>query len=196
MADLALRAQGIFQSLMEALNSLPLWAILTLIFFPTILSLFTRSPVTIVSTVLLNLACLILLAFGGATAVPIAVVAFVASLIFVMFGMRERLLWRHLSALEGRVGRIDEQMMAFLSALEKRSDILDERTDEARSAFREARQAYEEIRRASQAAAKAPLQAATTFTVGPGAAAPVNVPQKIAPVETGAATPSPPKTET
>jgi len=196
MADLALRAQGIFQSLMEALNSLPLWAILTLIFFPTILSLFTRSPVTIVSTVLLNLACLILLAFGGATAVPIAVVAFVASLIFVMFGMRERLLWRHLSALEAQVGRIDEQMMAFLSALEKRSDILDERTDEARSAFREARQAYEEIRRASQAAAKAPLQTAPTFTVGPVAGASVNTPQKIAPVETGAVTPSLPKSET
>jgi hypothetical protein len=162
MADLALRAQGLFQSLVEALNSLPLWAILALVFFPTILSL----------------------------------AAFVASLIFVMFGMRERLLWRHLSGLEAQVGRIDEQMMTFLSALEKRSDILDERTDEARSAFREARQAYEEIRRASQAAAKAPLQTAPTFTVGPVAGASVNTPQKIAPVETGAVTPSLPKSET
>ena len=148
MADLALRAQGIFQSLMEALNLLPVWAIAALVFLPAILSLFTRSAVTILSAVLLNLACLMLLASGSASAVPVAAAAFVASLILVMFGLRERLLWRHLSALEARVGRIDEQMMAFLSALEKRSDILDERTDEARSAFREARQAYEEIRRA------------------------------------------------
>ena len=186
-----------FQNLMDILNPLPLWAIIALVFFPTILSLFTRSPVTILSTVLLNLACLILLASGAPMAVPVALAAFAASLILVMFGFRERLLWRHLSALEARVGRIDEQMMAFLSALEKRSDILDERTDEARSAFREARQAYEEIRRASQAAAKAPLQAAPPpFSVGPVTGAPVGAPQKIAPVDAGAAAPSPPKTET
>ena len=194
MADLALRAQGIFQSLMEALNSLPLWAIIALVFAPAILSLFTRSPVTILSAVLLNLVCAALLASGSASAVPVAALAFAASLIFVMFGRRERLLWHHLSALEAQVGRMDEQMMAFLSALEKRSDILDERTDEARSAFRETRQAYEEIRRALQAA-KAPLQATPGFSVGAVAGTPANVPQKIAPVETGAAPPSIPKTE-
>jgi hypothetical protein len=195
MADLALRAQGIFQSLMEALNLLPVWAIAALVFLPAILSLFTRSAVTILSAVLLNLACLLLLASGSAPAVPVAAAAFAASLILVMFGLRERLLWRHLSALEARVGRIDEQMMAFLNALEKRSDLLDERTEDARNAFREARQAYEEIRRASQAP-KAPLQATPTFTVGPAAGAPVQAQQKIAPVETGAAPPALPKTET
>jgi hypothetical protein len=195
MADLALRAQGIFQSLMEALNLLPVWAIAALVFLPAILSLFTRSAVTILSAVLLNLACLMLLASGSASAVPVAAAAFAASLILVMFGLRERLLWRHLSALEARVGRIDEQMMAFLSALEKRSDLLDERTEEARNAFREARQAYEEIRRASQAP-KAPLQATPTFTVGPAGGAPAQAQQKIAPVETGAAPPALPKTET
>jgi hypothetical protein len=195
MADLALRSQGIFQSLMEALNLLPVWAIAALVFLPAILSLFTRSAVTILSAVLLNLACLMLLASGSASAVPVAAAAFAASLILVMFGLRERLLWRHLSALEARVGRIDEQMMAFLSALEKRSDLLDERTEDARNAFREARQAYEEIRRASQAP-KAPLQATPTFTVGPAGGAPVQAQQKIAPVETGAAPPALPKTET
>ncbi len=195
MADLALRAQGIFQSLMEALNLLPVWAIAALVFLPAILSLFTRSAVTILSAVLLNLICLILLASGSAPAVPVAAAAFAASLILVMFGLRERLLWRHLSALEARVGRIDEQMMAFLNALEKRSDLLDERTEDARNAFREARQAYEEMRRASQAP-KAPLQATPTFTVGPAAGAPVQAQQKIAPVETGAAPPALPKTET
>ena len=195
MADLALRAQGIFQSLMEALNLLPVWAVAALVFLPSILSLFTRSAVTILSAVLLNLACLILLASGSASSVPVAAAAFVASLILFMFGLRERLLWRHLSALEARVGRIDEQMMAFLSALEKRSDILDGMTEEARNAFREARQAYEEIRRASQPP-KAPLQATPTFSVGPAAGAPLQAPQKIAPVETGAAPPALPKTET
>ena len=68
MADLALRAQGIFQSLMEALNLLPVWAIAALVFLPAILSLFTRSAVTILSAVLLNLACLMLLASGSASA--------------------------------------------------------------------------------------------------------------------------------
>ncbi len=154
MAELALGAQGIFQSLMGALNALPLWAVAALVFLPTLLSLFTRNPVTILSAALLNLACLALLASGSAFAAPVALAAFAASLILVLFGLRERLLWKNLSALEARVGRIDGQMMAFLEALEKRSDIMDERTEEARNAFREARQAYEEIRRAAQARAE------------------------------------------
>jgi hypothetical protein len=198
MAELALGAQGIFQSLMGALNALPLWAVAALVFLPTLLSLFTRNPVTILSAALLNLACLALLASGSAFAAPVALAAFAASLILVLFGLRERLLWKNLSALEARVGRIDGQMMAFLEALEKRSDIMDERTEEARNAFREARQAYEEIRRAAQAP-KPPIQAAPSFsvgTVGPGAGAPGNAPQKITPVETGATGAPPPKTDT
>ncbi len=75
---------------------------------------------------------------------------------------------------------------------------MDERTEEARNAFREARQAYEEIRRAAQAP-KPPIQAAPTLTVGAvGAGAGVlgTPPQKITPVETGATGAPPPKTDT
>ncbi len=188
MADLVSRVQRMFQVLLETLYSLPVWAAVALLFVPTLLALFTRSPLTIVSAALLNLTCLILLGAdpNHAAVVPIAAVTWAASLVIVLFGLRERLLWQNLSALETRIGHMDEQMTAFLAALEKRSDILDERTDEARSAFRETRQAYEELRRAPQAA-KAPLQPAppsappaqATVTLG-------NLPQKITPVETAA----------
>jgi hypothetical protein len=141
MADLALRTQGAFQALLEALNSLPFWIAIVVLFAPTLISLFTRRWATIASTAVLNTACLALLATGqsSSSAGPLAIVSFAAALIVALFGLQERQLWQDLSGLNARVGTIEEHMMTFLRALERRSDTIDRRAEEARRTFEEVR---------------------------------------------------------
>jgi hypothetical protein len=118
MTDLALRTQGLLQSPLEALNSLPLWLALGLLFAPTLLSLFTRRWITIVATALLNFACLVLLGAGQAPEVagPVMIVTFAASLIFTLFVLHENQLWQRVSGLDAKVTHVEEQMMTFLRA--------------------------------------------------------------------------------
>jgi hypothetical protein len=140
MADLALRTQGAFQALLETLNSLPFWIAIVILFAPTLVSLFTRRWATIASAAVLNTACLAFLATGqsSSSAGPLAIVSFAASLIMVLFGLQERQLWQALSGLEARVGTIEKHMTTFLEALERRSDTIDQRAEEARRTFEEA----------------------------------------------------------
>jgi Zn-dependent protease with chaperone function len=141
MVDLAVRTQGAFQALLEAFNSLPFWIAIVILFAPTFVSLFTRKWVTIASTSVLNTACLTLLATGqsSSSAGPLAIVTFSAALIIALFGLHERQLWQNLSGLERRLGNVEEQMMTFLTALERRSDMIDQRAEEARRTFEAAR---------------------------------------------------------
>jgi hypothetical protein len=152
MADLALRAQGLLQSLLEALNSLPFWLALGILFAPTLLSLFTRRWIAIVATALLNFACLVLLGAGQAPEVagPVMIVTFAASLIFALFGLHENQLWQRVSGLDAKVTHVEEQMMTFLRALEGRSDMIDQRVEQARMAFEEARKSLADARKPSQ----------------------------------------------
>ena len=105
MVDLALRTQGEFPALLEALNSVILIAIVIL-FAPTFVSLFTRKWVTIASTSVLNTACLTLLATGqsSSSAGPLAIVTISAALMIALFGLHGRQLWQNLSGLERRLG--------------------------------------------------------------------------------------------
>jgi hypothetical protein len=129
MTDLALRTQGLLQSPLEALNSLPFWLALGLLFAPTLLSLFTRRWITIAATALLNFACLVLLGAGRAPEIagPVMIVTFAASLIVALFGLHENQLWQRVSGLDAKVTQVEEQMMTFLRALEGRSDMIDQR---------------------------------------------------------------------
>ncbi len=141
MADLALRTQGAFQTLLEILDALPFWIAIGILFVPTFISLLTRRWATIASAAVLNTACLALLATGQGSnsAGPLAIVSFAAALIMALFGLQERQLWQALSGLEARVDTIEAHMMSFLKALERRSDAIDERAEEARRTFEEGR---------------------------------------------------------
>jgi hypothetical protein len=152
MTDLALRTQGLLQSPLEALNSLPLWLALGILFVPTLLSLFTRRWITIVATALLNFACLVLLGAGQAPEIagPVMIVTFAASLIVALFGLHENRLWQRVSGLDAKVSQVEEQMMTFLRALEGRSDMIDQRGEQARMAFEAARKALEDARKPQQ----------------------------------------------
>ena len=137
MADLALRTQGLLQGLLDALNSLPFWLALGILFAPTLLSLLTWQWITIVATALLNIACLVLLAAGQNLGIagPLMIVTFAASLTSALFGFHAHQLWQKLSDLDARVTYIEEQMMTFLRALEARSAIIDQRAEGVRKAF-------------------------------------------------------------
>lgn len=149
MIDLALRTQGLLQSLLEALNSLPFWFALGILFAPTLLSLLTRRWITIVATALLNLAGLILLTAGQNSGIagPLMIVTFAASLVFALFGFYEHQVSQQLSSLDARVARVEEQIMTFLRALEGRSDMIDQKAEQARMAFRDAHKAFEDLRK-------------------------------------------------
>ena len=171
MADLALRTQGLLQSPLEALNSVPFWLALGILFAPTLLSLFTRRWITIVATALLNFACLVLLGAGQAPEIagPVMIVTFAASLIVALFGLRENQLWQRVSDLDAKVTQVEEQMMTFLRALEGRSDMIDQRGEQARMAFEAARKALEDARKPPQppkAAFPLSTQSAHTNTSG------------------------------
>ena len=171
MTDLALRAQGLLQSPLEALNSLPFWLALGLLFAPTLLSLFTRRWITIAATALLNFACLVLLGAGQAPEIagPVMIVTFAASLIVALFGLHENQLWQRVSDLDAKVSQVEEQMMTFLRALEGRSDMIDQRGEQARMAFEAARKALEDARKPPQppkAAFPLSTQSAHTNTSG------------------------------
>jgi hypothetical protein len=163
MADLTLRTQGVFQALLETLNSLPFWIAMVILYAPTFISLFTRRWATIASAAILNTACLALLATGqsSSSAGPLAIVSFAAALIVALFGLQERQLWQDLSGLQARVGTIEEQMMAFLKALEARSDAIDRRAEEARRTFEEAR------KQPSLSKAAFPISSQAALTVTP-----------------------------
>lgn len=172
MADLLLKTQGVAQALLEILNSLPWWAAVLVLFAPTLVSLFTRRPIAILSTALLNTGCLFALAVGQSSisAISVAIVAFSATLILALLGLREHLLRQNLSGVEARVDHIDQQMMSFLKALERRSDLLDERGEEARKALESARRAFEDVR-------KAPTLANAAFQAALPPRVPVQPPQ-------------------
>jgi uncharacterized membrane protein YccC len=170
MTDLALRAQRLLQSPLEALTSVPFWLALGLLFAPTLLSLFTRRWITIVATALLNFACLVL-GTGQAPEIagPVMIVTFAASLIVALFGLHENQLWQRVSGLDAKVTQVEEQMMTFLRALEGRSDMIDQRGEQARMAFEAARKALEDARKPPQppkAAFPLSTQSAHTNTSG------------------------------
>lgn len=195
MADLLLKTQSLVQALSGALNSLPWWIAVVLLFAPTLLSLSTRRPVTVLSTALLNMSCLFVLATGQSSiaAVPVAVVTFSAALIFALFGLRERLLWQNLSGIEARMDHMDQEMESFIQALERRSDLLDQRGEETRKALEVARQAFEEARKApappnAAAPSKATFQAALpSFPQGSRTSVSVKAPQNATELERTAA---------
>ena len=188
MADLVVRTQSLFQPVSDTLSALPFWMAIGLLFVPTLVALFTQNGMTMASTVLLNVACLLSLTAGQSTnaAVPVAIVAFAASLLVALYGLRNHQFGQSLSDLEARVGHIDAQMAAFLEALERRSDMIDQRAEEARKIFEEMR--------------KVPASPRTAFPPFPSASqvsAPGRAPHSTpGPETTAAATdPAPPKPE-
>jgi hypothetical protein len=176
MRDIALETQDIVSALANALNVLPSWVVLLLLAAPTVASLAARNFITVLSTLILNATCLVLIALESSTALPLAVVSFAAALVFALFGIRERLLWQNLAGLEVRIGHIDEQAIAFLRALERRSDSLDQYTAEARTAFQEARRVFEESRRAVTVPARVLRTDISRAQGRPPAGGPANAP--------------------
>lgn len=130
MTELGLQVQNIVALATGVLNVMPLWLALGVHFIPTMVALYTRNLFAVLLTLIMNIVCLALVAPGASaeSGAPLATTAFAASLIFALFGLRERLLWQNLSGLETRVGVLDEQTLGFLKALE-----------EARKAFEDTR---------------------------------------------------------
>lgn len=146
MADFLLELQDMFAAPLAAAGALPTAVKLALVFAPVLPALASRHAAAIASVLVLDLTCLIVLASadGVRTSVPVALLAYAASFVVAFFGLHARTRMRELAELEGRVAHMDEQITAFLQALERRSDMLDRRVDEASGAYREAKQALEQ----------------------------------------------------
>jgi hypothetical protein len=162
MGDVELGAKILLQDLLGILQVLPFWIVLMILFSPTLVAVCARNLIAVSSTFILNLTCLILIAIGTSTTLPLAIVSFSAALIFALFGIRERVVWQKLTRLEVRIGHIDDQTIAFLRALERRSDTLDQWTSEAREAF-EAQKATGDIAKAQTIPPKIPARGEITL---------------------------------
>jgi type VI protein secretion system component VasK len=119
MLELASRVQPLIQNLVDTLVALPWWAALTVLVIPSALAIVTGQVWVIAATVLLDAASIALLPSLGTRAAVVSL--YTLSLVVALIGFRERRQTRWQADVDERLEHVAKQMMAFLQALDRRT---------------------------------------------------------------------------